>query len=240
MTSMLQARVKNHLKSGERGVTLLLAVLILAAITAIVFTAAAIAVNQVRVGGDLIKSEPAITAAEAGTEDLLYYAVRGVGSYSTNCAAPTVSTILSITVNSCLNPYLADPYQFSLASNGEKDFYLYNAVTQGGAPGYTNISVTLTSGISATVDICSWTSTTCIGSPDVATLNLSTGQTQSAVLNASASIGYQVIFLNNVGSTGDTFTVTTTPNGMPSGTATLEVTGANNGVTRKIQTILPQ
>jgi len=245
MTSRLQQPVNKNpralreKKSDQRGVTLLLAILVLSAVTAVVFTVAALALNETRTSGDLIKSEPAITAAEAGTEDVLYYAVRGLGGYSTNCTTPTTTTVNAVTLSYCLNPYLVDPYQFTVNANTQKNFFLYNATSQGAAPGYTNVSVTLNSGISGTVYICSWTNQNCSGSPDVATLTPTTGQTQNSALNPNQSIGYQIIF-SNTNITNDVFTVTTTPNGMPSGTATIEVTGSNNGVTRKIQTILPQ
>lgn len=239
------ARVKKlNWKEDQRGVTLLLSILILSAVTAIVFSVAAIAVNETRVSGDLLKTDPAITAAEAGTEDLLYYAIRGVGTYSSDCTAPTTSTLNGVTLSICANPYLANPYQFTVGPkvgtvNGERDFFLYNPITQGGAPGYTNISITLLSGVSGTVDICSWTNTNCVGAPDVVSLAFTTGQNKAQVLNPNIANGYQVIFLNT-NTTSDGFTVTTTPTGMPSGTVTLQATGSNNGVTRKIQTILPQ
>jgi len=235
---------KINWKNDQRGVTLLLSILVLSALTSIVFSVAAIAVNETRVSGDLLKTEPAITAAEAGTEDLLYYAVRGVGTYSTDCTAPTISTLNGVQLSICANPYLANPYQFTVGPkvglvNGERDFFLYNPITQGGAPGYTNISINLISGVSATVDICTWANTNCVGAPDVVSLALTTGQTKAQVLDPNTATGYQVIFLN-ANSTSDGFSVTTTPNGIPSGTSTLEATGANKGVTRKIQTILPQ
>jgi hypothetical protein len=227
-------------RENEKGVTLLLSILVLSAITAIVFSIAAIAANEVRTSNDLVKSEPAITAAEAGAEDLLYYSVRGVGAYSTDCSAPSTTTLNGLTLSYCSNPYFADPYDFTLAGpSGEKDFYLYNPITPGAAPGYSNISVTLASGSSAVVNICSWTAANCASSADVASLSLTTGQTLSQALSPGVANGYQLVFLNS-NSTSDEFIVTTTPTGMPSGTATIQTTGSNYGVTRKLQTILPQ
>lgn len=227
-------------QNKERGITLQLAILVLAAVSAIVFSVAAITANEIRTSNDLTRTEPAITVAEAGAEDVLYYQIRGLGGYSTNCSAPSTATLSGVSLSYCSNPYLSNPYNFAFSGpSGEKDFYLYNPSSSGGAPGYTNISITLNSGISGTANICSWQATNCATTADVASLTFTTGQTKSQALDPNATTGYQIIFLNTNASS-DAFSVTTTPTGMPSGTATIQTTGSNNGVTRKLQTILPQ
>lgn len=240
MILRLQPRAKKlNWRKDQRGVTLLLAILVLSAVTAIVFSVAAIAVNETRVSGDLLKTDPAITAAEAGTEDLLYYAVRGVGSYSSDCSAPSTSTLNGVTLSLCANPYLSNPVQITIPPNSEKDLFLYNPLVQGGAPGYTNLALTLVSGVVVTGDLCSWTSQNCKTAPDIVSGTVTTGNTGSIALNPNQPNGYQLILVNT-NTTSDVVNIVTAPTGLPSGTVTLEATGSNNGVTRKIQTILPQ
>jgi len=69
---------KRKAKSGKQaGVTLLLALLVLSAVMAIAFSLAAILLAEVRVSGDLLRTEPAIYGANAVTEEALFAVRRG-------------------------------------------------------------------------------------------------------------------------------------------------------------------
>lgn len=63
----------DKLRAGnQQGVTLLLALLVLSAIMAIAFSLATILLVEVRVSGDLLRTEPAIYGASAVTEEALF------------------------------------------------------------------------------------------------------------------------------------------------------------------------
>ena len=57
---------------GQEGVTLLLTLMIMAALSAIAFSISAIALNEVRTAQNEAGSEPAITAAEGEAEQQLF------------------------------------------------------------------------------------------------------------------------------------------------------------------------
>ncbi|MBI3231956.1 MAG: LamG domain-containing protein [Candidatus Doudnabacteria bacterium] len=69
----------------EEGVTLLLSILVLSAIMAIAFSLATILLVEVRVSGDLLRTEPAIYAANAVTEEALFTVKRGYPRCTGNC-----------------------------------------------------------------------------------------------------------------------------------------------------------
>ncbi len=226
----------------ESGVTLLLSLLVLASIMAVVLSFAAIVINEIRSSGELIKTGPAVTAAYAGAELGLYYAVRGVGNYSTNCSSPTTTQFSNgAALSSCLNYYLPNPENLTLQPNDEQDYYLYDPINQSGNPGYTNLQITLNSGQDATINFCSWSAVDCANAPDLSSAAISAGQTwSSGALNPSNS--YQLIVFN--GSKISNFTISDSNvsgnAGLPSGTTLILTTGSNGDVTRKIQTSLPQ
>ncbi len=76
----------NH-DSNQSGVTLMLAVLILSAITAIAFSLAAIVTIEIRNAGDNLRTEPALYATLGVTEEALFQYRRGATSIMdvTNC-----------------------------------------------------------------------------------------------------------------------------------------------------------
>jgi hypothetical protein len=65
-------------KGGQEGVTLMLSVLILAAILAIAFSLATITFTEIRSSGDLLRTEPAFNAADAVAEEALFKVKRNV------------------------------------------------------------------------------------------------------------------------------------------------------------------
>lgn len=74
MTSLTnKLKIRNYrIKNSEQGVTLLLAILILSAIMAISFSIATILFIEIRTSSDLLRTEPALYAAEAVTEEALF------------------------------------------------------------------------------------------------------------------------------------------------------------------------
>ena len=90
--------------SREAGVTLLLSILVLSAIMAISFSLATILLVEVRVSGDLLKTEPAIYAANAVTEEALFAVSRGYSRCTnSNCSGQFTYT-KNLGAVSMLNP----------------------------------------------------------------------------------------------------------------------------------------
>lgn len=97
--NMKQHFVKNNF--GQRGVTLLLALIILSAMLAISFSVSSILLVEVRSSGDLVRTEAAFYGGQGQIEEALYKTVRNVpdGSFtyssqigSVTLSAPVVST----------------------------------------------------------------------------------------------------------------------------------------------------
>lgn len=73
--------------TSQKGITLLLALLMLSAVMAIAFSLATILLVEVKVSGDLLRTEPAIYAASAVTEEALF----AVRRHYPRCFAQTCS-----------------------------------------------------------------------------------------------------------------------------------------------------
>jgi hypothetical protein len=241
---------KNKLKAyrSEKGVTLLLTLMILAAISAIVFSISVIALNEVKTSSDEINSEPAITGAEAMAEQMLYDNIRGLNSSCTgtplNETLPS-SGVATTFVNSY---YYPGTYITSVAANSSQVLYLYDPCLPGAAANYTSLSVQMGATGNGNVAVCSWNLSNCQASPDIAGYSLSAGQDTTNVtggptpLNSNAQ--YQIILTNTTGSP-ESFGLTTTSTspsvitGIPAPIVTIITTGSLGGVTRKLQTLLP-
>jgi len=100
---------------AQRGVTLLLAVLILSAVLAISFSIATILFVEIRTSGDLLRTEPSLYAAEAVAEQALFKLKRKVPLTTCPSDLPNCysSTIGNIDVGSTppLESSIADPIQ---------------------------------------------------------------------------------------------------------------------------------
>jgi hypothetical protein len=72
---------------NQAGVTLLLAILVLAAITAIAFSLAAIVTIEIRSSGDVLRTEPALYAVQGVTEEAFFKYTRSVPNSALDIAA---------------------------------------------------------------------------------------------------------------------------------------------------------
>lgn len=231
---------KNIIREKERGITMLLSILILASLSVMVFSLASIVINEIRTSGDLIRTEPNIVAAQAATEDGLYLAMRGLGSL--NACSPTPAPVIysnGVSVVTCADYYYPNPYDFNLSASSRQDFYLYDPVNQLNNPGYTGVSVNLTSGYGGTVYLCNFNITDCVGGPYVATYSLSP-LTPSWSYNAlDPALKYQLVIVNSASGL-TSYRASGTPFGLPSGVTTIKATASSGGLTRKLQTTLAQ
>jgi len=222
---------------NQKGTTLLLSILVLAAITAIVFSISSIAVNEIQTNSDITKTEPVLKADEGIGEDALFKLLHGSSSMAP-CTSPSTQTLNGVAVSLCAGAYLASPYTFDMVANDQKDLYLVNPTSQTSAPGYTSASVTITGGINGTIYLCTIDIVDCPSAPaQTRVLNPSSQPTWSSALDPSTK--YQLIIVNGSGGVGS-YSVSTAPNGLPSGTTTIQAVGARDGITRKLQILVPQ
>lgn len=223
----------------QRGVTLLLSLLILGSITVIIFGIAAVTMNEIKTSSDLGRTEPAITAASASTEDSLYLLVRGLGTLA-SCSSPTIDNSFGngASTSTCADYYYSNPYSFSLTSLGSQYFYLYNPTNQTGNPGYTAVSLTMTNGNTAQVWFCGFSVSNC--GAGAANYTLSTGSPTVNISGLDPTQRYTLVVKNTDSANSEVFSLTGTPQGLPSGVTTIKSTGSFRGTTRKIQTTVPQ
>ncbi len=234
-------------RRGQEGVTLLLTLMIMAALSAIVFSISAIALNEVRTSKSESGSEPAITAAQGEAEEQLFTNVRGL---NTSCASAGSEVFSSSGANTSFTTsyYYNGAYNFSIPSGGEQDFYLYNPCNQALAPGYTSVTIQeqSTSVGTATVHLCSWTNTDCKDNGDLASQSLSPGGSVSFGRGTiSTNTQYVISVIYSVSSSSGVFSISaasrnTLQNGIPSNQVTIITTGSKDGTTRKLQTEVPQ
>lgn len=226
-------------KENQAGVTLLLSILILGAIMIIIFAVSAITINELKTSGDLTRTEPAITAAGASTEDSLFLAVRGLGTVP-DCTAPTIDNSFSngVVTSTCADYYFSNPYSFVLGSLAQRFFYLYNPADQTVNPGYTGVSITMSNGTAASVWFCQFSVGSCgSGAP---TYTLTSGAPTANISGLDPAQKYTLVITNSNSTDSETFSMTGTPRGLPSGITTIQSTGSFRGATRKIRTTVPQ
>jgi Tfp pilus assembly protein PilX len=225
-------------REDQKGITLLLSILILAAITAIVFSVASVTLNEIRTSADLIKTEPVIQASQALAEDGLFQTVRGYSSLA-DCSAASTTILNGVTVSTCASYYYTSPYSFNLSQNARRDFYLYNPTDQSANPGYTSTSVTITAGSTGTIYFCPLATQDCVATPSATQVVNTAGPTTWNSGGLDPAQSYQLIVINGAGSAA-TYSIRTTPIGLSAGATTMINQGSKQGVTRKLQTVVPQ
>jgi Tfp pilus assembly protein PilX len=179
-TNKLQA-TSNKLRASQSGVTLLLAILILSAIMAISFSIATILFIEIRTSSDLLRTEPALYAAEAVTEEALFKFKRELPTCPTrapNCFTAYPTSIGNVrldqpsvpTESSTSNPIFQ--IKVSKTSNSFTNtsyrYPLFDPQNPTGGSNFGRVKLTyLQTGNSAplTVYICQFDPTSTYGSP---------------------------------------------------------------------------
>ncbi len=142
-------------RKNEAGVTLLLAVLIMSAIMAIAMSLSAILLVEVRVSGDLGRTEPAIYAANAITEEAMFTVKRGYPRCSGACVGQfKYSTTLGnvsmgdTTENLFHDPIITEkiPINSTSLTNSINHYLLYNPLDINLPGGFEGIQVQNNSG----------------------------------------------------------------------------------------------
>jgi hypothetical protein len=152
--------MKMNLKKNHPGVTLLIAILVLSTILAVSFSLASILLAESRNSGDLLRTEPALYADNAISEEAIFNISRntGVTSYT-----PTVGALSVTSTSTPLNNPVQEveiPSANTAFGCGVNCYVLYNPGNSYGPGGYGRIQVTFlntnTIGEQLHIYLCQW------------------------------------------------------------------------------------
>lgn len=139
---------KSYFYSDQSGITIVVAVLILAIVVIITFAIGTLAIREIRNSRLQTNSEPAISAAEGGAETLLFFRGRELDEYNEPCPNSTITEAYASappydsSFEACTVYYGEQEIQ-SVAGN-EKSFLLNNPIdTSDSRAGYNSITVTI-------------------------------------------------------------------------------------------------
>ncbi len=204
-------------KLNQTGSTLLLAVLVLSALTLVALAVAKFTVQEIRSSRATTLSEPALTAAEAGAETGLFAIKRGDPTTVKNCdASPTYLKQTNVNAGSVTcRSYLGS--NFDILEGQSTIFYLFDPNDPNGdvdllAYPYAYLNITNNGNSSVQVDIVRIDNTPLAGSPYL----IAPGDTAPFSIPAvpSGSEGRMKITLSSpIGSAGTVYA--TTDKGLP-------------------------
>ena len=225
---------QSPIANRQEGVTLIIAVIMLAAVTFISFSLSAVILREINAAQLILKTEPAISAANAGGEVGLYRLMRGLGQ--TSVAGSTPQSGATYQVDSDLYD---DLYLFFVEEGEVIRVGLYNAedISDQNAD-YGRVLLNNYSSRSGPlkVTVYSWSDSgnpiaSCDGATVVSgdSLSCSLDKPDDRYIVEIEALGQdvrgEISAFNNAG----------TSKGVPANVPTLEVTGRNLDVFRKIE-----
>ncbi|MBI2637940.1 MAG: hypothetical protein HYW88_03495 [Candidatus Sungbacteria bacterium] len=225
-------QISNHQQSG---ITLIVAILLLASVTFISFALSTIILREIGAARLLLRSEPAISGANAGGEVALFQLLREAGSIGTSGQLPESGASYQVTAN-----LYDDPYLFTVSPQATITVGLYDAENPANqTTGYGSVTISNNpGGQPIVVSIISWSQ------PEVILYSqtLGVGQSSSQIPLDSFDDRYLITITNNTAAGLATGQVQAfdesdppTPKGVPSNTPDLQVTGTSGNVQRKIE-----
>jgi hypothetical protein len=248
----------------QAGVTLLLSLLILSAVTAISFSLATIVFIETRASSDVQRTEPALYGTLAVLEDASFDIKRGAGNprpTQMNCLSPGVCVNMTSTVSSLRDNTIIEKIPSTASDyNSSVKFYLinpddlYTDVDGDGSPdgGYGKIRVTNIGNVPFRASLCKFTVNDCVSG--TATWEFDT------LLNPASSVelsitddsfmpkySYQLYLVYGGAGTTDAFAEIesfdangSTPKGLPYfGQKLLDVQATYVGITRRYRALIP-
>lgn len=223
-------------KKDQQGITLLLALLVLSAISAIAFSLAAIVLVEIRASGDVLRTEPALYAVQGLTEQAFF-------KYATGAAVNYPSSINNVTLTASAPIKYDDSPKVDVIST-YKTYELINADNYGPS-GYTSFKVTfLDNGLGSTITVAATeinpsTSAQTVLNPQY----ISRGG--YAFVPVNPAYIYEIIITNNSTSQNVTVSIETTrqggpPHGLPFvNKKVIDVTATYTNFTRKYRVNVP-
>lgn len=212
--------------SKESGVTLILAVVMLAAITFVSFSLSTIVIREIGGARVLLKTEPAISGALAGGEVGLYQLMRELGGTTTSGSTSPGGASYQV-----VSDFYDDPYLFT-STGTQVVVGLFNVENPNNRnPGYQSITIQNNGGSTPIkVNVISWSDP---GNPVVADVVLSGGSILQRDLSRVDDRYLVVMEPVVAGSFAGSLSAPSL--GVPSDNPGIDVTGINQDVRRKIE-----
>ncbi|MBI4053806.1 MAG: hypothetical protein HY397_00575 [Candidatus Doudnabacteria bacterium] len=233
---------------SNAGVTLLTAVMVLAAVTAITFALSTLTLKEIRASRQLAQSEPAILSAEAGAETALFFRIRELTTYNNVCPTLVTQVLPSGSSNfSFCNQLYDNPYIFATDSANNEVVLLFDPLNPANpSAGYGSITVNATSStafvpsiqlriydldLAASPDVCSSNPIcTTVAIPGSAAVPLNPSKSYAIFLIPTSPGTAGGVIQGFDGSGGSL--------GIPSKNPKVSSTGAKANLLRKLQVIL--
>lgn len=240
MTSHMQNNQDKN--KSQAGVSLMLAVLVLAGITAIAFSVAAIVFTEIRSSGDLLRTEPALYAVQSVTEEAFYSTTRDVTNF------PFSTSINNVTLTTAQRSFDPSPQAYVVYYNTDTKFSLADSANPF-RNAYTTVKIDYVSpisGVTVNVDVYQYQDTGNNGVVDTRQLTtLSPSWTINFANYSNAANSEFEIVLNTSSPNNSTVLITSARNGTPPsglpliGRAAYDVTASYLGLTRKYTVSVP-
>ncbi|MDP3993972.1 MAG: hypothetical protein U1C57_02160 [Candidatus Doudnabacteria bacterium] len=229
-------KIKNYKidNCSQEGVTLIIALIMLAAVTFISFSLSAVILREITAARLVLKTEPAISAANAGGEVGLYKLMRNLGQTGSTGQTPQSGASYQVVPD-----LYDDPYVFSVVAGAVLKVGLYNPENMSAKDAdYGRVAVTNNASGSSPfkVTIYSWSDSddpiaSCNG------VNVAAGSSFNCSLNKPDD--RYIVEIETLGQdvAGNlrAFDDAGNPKGVPANAPSLEVTGRNLDVQRKIE-----
>ncbi len=241
---------KNQANS-QRGVTMLLAILVLSSITAIAFSLATVIFIEIRTSGDVVRTEPTLYASQAITEEALFKVKRGIADCPGSTCLAYDNSLNGVVLNSpgpSVQYYSPSPLIEVFKPNSTKVYEIVDPTNVFGGANYGKVSITYlspSSGVAVSVTVDQIDPTSGNRTASFATADLNTA-TPSATFNLTPSMQYEMTIQNSNQSTSATISVDTykndgsTAQGLPYvGQTVLDITASFSGLTRKYEVKIP-
>ncbi|OGE88582.1 MAG: hypothetical protein A2722_03120 [Candidatus Doudnabacteria bacterium RIFCSPHIGHO2_01_FULL_50_11] len=137
---------------SQSGVTLLMSIMILAAVAAISFSLGALVIREVKSSRYLSQSEPAVSSAETGAEAALFFRIRQLNSYNAGCPTTNQGSLPGGSSYAVCSNFYDNPYIFATSSTTYDVLILDDPANPAStAGGYSSLFLIATSGSASTV-----------------------------------------------------------------------------------------
>lgn len=232
----------------QKGIAMLLAILVLAAITAVSFSLATIMFVEIRTSGDVFRTEPTLYASEAITEEALFKVKRNAPITYTTCL-PVATPCTGVVLNNpppLVQLYNSSPFVEVISPSTTKQYQIVDPNNVFGGSGYGKLIITLQStGLSATATVDQIDPVSGDRLPSYGSTTLSANIPWTLIVQPSYQ--YELNITNT--SSGNSIIVSvdtyasdgTTRQGLPYiGQTVLDIIASYAGLTRKYEVKIPE
>lgn len=216
--------------ANQGGVTLVIAVVMLAAVTFISFAISTVIIREIGAAQLILRTEPAISGANSGGEIALYRLLRELGGTTTSGTTPQSGASYEVSPRLYVNPY-----SFSINDGRELRIGLFDAERSTKKTGnYQSSSVQNLGSGPFRVTIFSWSDT---ATPICPTQMLVQGSSMSCPLNHPTDDRYIVVIAPTANQAAGEIRATREDGslGVPADRPEMEVVGRSGNVQRKLE-----